>query len=105
MSRQKFRESSVLDVPAQDLLHRFAIFEKEQDWSKSIAVFSKGSALNDKSLCKKEGSTVSLWDVSDEAKALPLLTSDPLKDPVTDYLGVAGTTSSSYILCLSHGCS
>lgn len=67
----------------------FAIFEKEQDWSQSIAVFSKGSALNDKSVCKKEGSTVSLWDVSDEVEALPLLTSDPLKDPVTDYLGLA----------------
>ena len=69
---------------------RFAVFEEGQKWGQKILVMSKGSALSDRGVCKKEGSVVSVWDVQDPDTALTLLTDNALEEPVTDLLGVAG---------------
>ena len=71
---------------------RLAIFEAGQDWGEKIVVVSKGSPLSDDSVCKREGSAIFAWDISEPESALPLLSTEPLDTAVTDLLGVAGTT-------------
>ena len=69
---------------------RYAVFEAEEDWGKSVAVFSKGNPAEDDGVCGREGSSVSVWDINNADAALPLFSTSPLDSPVADYLGLAG---------------
>lgn len=85
-------------------MYRYAIFEAEEDWGKSVAVFSKGNPAEDDGVCEREGSSVSVWDINNADAALPLLSTSPLDSPVADYLGLAGKSLITCIEYLMNGC-
>ncbi len=85
----------LLVTPSDSCAIRLAIFEEGQDWGEKIVVVSKGSPLSDDSVCKREGSAIFSWDISDPESGLPLLSTEPLDTSVTDILGVAGATTLS----------